>query len=144
MFKFLAFFLFLLSSMSAIGAEENLNEPVLPQELQDALRHQQQQKAEPPEEIDQFYGEFIKMMVMLSIIIAFLLILLWFVKRMLSSRMEQLNESSMIKILERRNLTAKTAIYIIETRGRNFILAESQNGVTLLGEGKEKLIEEPS
>lgn len=135
MIRYVTILFFLLSTISAFGAEKDGPEPVLPQELQDALR-QQQTAAEPPQEFDQFYGEFIKMIVMLSVIIAFLLILLWFIKRMLSTRMEQLNVSSMIKVLERRNLTAKTAIYIIETGGRNFIIAESQNGVTLLGEGK--------
>lgn len=135
MFRLLiCIFSFLLASNPLIRAENQLNEPALPQELQDALKVP---PPGPPQEIDQFYGEFIKMMVMLSLIIAFLLILLWFVKRMMNSRLEQLNVNSMIKVIERRSLTAKTSLYIIETMDKSYILAESQNGITVLGEGKK-------
>lgn len=84
----------------------------------------------PPPEMppDQFYGEFFKMIFMLGLVIAFLLLVMWFLKRMMSARIEQLNLTSFIKIVERRVLTPKTTLYVIEVFDRRFLVAESHSG----------------
>lgn len=85
-------------------------------------------------EEDHFYQEFFKMLSMLGLIIMLLLLASWFLKRLLSSRTEQINNTSMIKIVERRMLSAKSAVYVVDVMGKKIALAESQNGITCLGD----------
>src|SRR5262245_26348258 len=59
---------------------------------------------------DHFFSDLMNMAVTLVFIIAVLLIVSWFVKRMMSSRMQQLNTRSGIKIIEQRALTQKSSI----------------------------------
>lgn len=90
----------------------------------------------PPPDIPdtgQLYVEFFKMIFMLAAVITFLLLTMWFIKRMMNARIEQMNVSSSIKVTERRLLTPKTAIYVIEVDNRRLVIAESSNGVTSLG-----------
>lgn len=84
----------------------------------------------PPflEEADRFYGEFLKMLILLGVVIGLLLVIMWFFKRVLNSRIDQINSGSMIKILERRSLTPKTALYVIDVEGKKFLIAESHQG----------------
>ncbi len=82
---------------------------------------------------DRFFSEFINMLTTLGLIVALILIATWFLKKMVSSRIQQLNTTSEIKIVERRNLTPKTSLYLLDIKGKGFILAESANGVTSLG-----------
>jgi flagellar biogenesis protein FliO len=82
---------------------------------------------------DRFFSEFINMLTTLGIIVLVILIATWFLKKLVNSRIEQLNTTSHIKIVERRNLNPKTSLYLIDINGSGFILAESTNGVTSLG-----------
>lgn len=98
----------------------------------------------PPEEIpespspDRFYYEFLHMMLILGFILALLLVVTWVLKRMLNVRVQQINASSPIKIIEKRALTAKTSIFVVEIFDKTFALAESHNGVTHLGEVSDR------
>lgn len=92
-----------------------------------------------------FMREFFNMLFILGAMVAVLMLLTWFMKRMVSGRLTQLNVASPVKILERRALSNKTTIYIIEIAGKVVALAESHNGVTLLTEvPREILSEHPS
>lgn len=86
----------------------------------------------PSPDTDRFLTEFMNMMATLGLIISLILVFAWFLKRMLNSRQEQANTTSLIKVLERRALSPKTAIYLIEVEGKSIVVAESQNGVTPL------------
>jgi len=89
----------------------------------------------PPETTSEgFFFEFLRMMFMLGILLGLLLLVSWFLKRMLNTRMEQINTSSPIKILDRRNLSPKTVIYVIDVHGKRSVIAESPNGVTYIGD----------
>ncbi len=92
--------------------------------------------AEPPAEpsTERFFYEFLRMMGMLGILLALLLLVSWFLKRMLNTRMEQINSSSPIKILDRRTLSPKTVLFVLDVHGKKCIIAESHNGVTYLGD----------
>lgn len=128
--------LFLLGAilwMSTIMGATTPDEPVLPPELQKALTQHPENESVQPSTGD-LYLEFFKMIFMLGVIIAFLLMIMWFIKRMLSTRIEQLNTTSVIKILERRPLTQKTVIYVVEAYDKRILLAESHGGVTLLSD----------
>jgi flagellar biosynthetic protein FliO len=83
---------------------------------------------------DRFIFDFINMLASLGLIIAILLIATWILKRLLNTHLQQVNSSSNIKVLEKRALSPKTAIYIIEVNNRNLVLAESVNGITRLSE----------
>lgn len=87
-----------------------------------------------------FFEEFMQMLYTLGMLVAVLMVGMWILKRLMAVRIEQANISSAIKIQERRNLTPKTTIYILGIFGKSFAIAESSNGITLLGEGDlEKL-----
>lgn len=118
-----------LPSPSMTGMHEFPNEPQLPPEFLD----QYALPSAPPAE-DRLYEEFFKMISMLGLIIVLLLLGSWFLKRLLSSRNEQINSTSLIKIIERRSVSAKSAIYVIDILGKKVALAESHNGVTYLGD----------
>lgn len=83
---------------------------------------------------DRFFTELLNMLSVLGIVIVVILATAWFLKRILNTRMQQINTISPIKILERRALTPKTTIYLIEINGKGIALAESQNGASLLAE----------
>lgn len=89
---------------------------------------------ESPLNNDHFYAEFFKMIMMLGLIIVLLLLASWFLKRMMSSRVQQSNLASPVKIIERRALTAKTTVYLMDILGKKIAIAESQNGVTFLAD----------
>ncbi len=82
---------------------------------------------------DRFFGEAMHMFIALGAIIGFLLIASWFVKRMLNTQIQQINDTSRIKIHERRTLSAKTSLYLLEVENNTVLIGESPAGVSLLG-----------
>jgi len=79
-----------------------------------------------------FMQEFMNMLTTLGLMIAVLVAGGWLVKKLLATRMKQTNTTSTIKVMERRTLTARTAIYLLDIEGQQIAIAESHNGVTLL------------
>lgn len=79
-----------------------------------------------------FTLQLLNMLATLGLLLALVLGGSWVLKRMMRTRMLQVNETSTIKILEQRALTAKTLVSVIEIRGKKIGIAESTNGVTLL------------
>jgi len=90
-------------------------------------------KQELPRE-DNFMKEFVKMLIALGAIITVLLVVSFLIKRFTNTRIQQINESSDIKILERRAITAKTSIYLLDIKGKQIAIVESHNGLLLLPE----------
>jgi flagellar protein FliO/FliZ len=82
---------------------------------------------------DPFIKEFINMLSTLGLIVAVLLLASWFLKKVMNTRVQQLNTTSLVKVIEHRNLTPKTSIYLLDIKGEGIIIAESANGVTRLG-----------
>lgn len=94
---------------------------------------------EPPPEVindNRFLGEFFYMLLMLGILIAALLFATRFLRRMLDARYDQLNDTSTIKLLERRQLSQRTTLYLLESEGKKLLIAETPTHVTLLDESK--------
>lgn len=89
-------------------------------------------KAEP----DSFMTQLTGMLTTIGILIGLILFFTWLLKKLLNNRLEQINSQSPIRILETRNISPKTAIHIVDVNGKQYVLAESVNGVTYLGEGK--------
>lgn len=103
----------------------NPEEPVFP--LEDFMET-------PNKQNDRFFTEFLNMLATLGFVIGIILLAAWFLRRLLNTRLEQINTTSTIKIIERRSLSPKTALYLIEIYEKTVLIAESQNGVTQLAE----------
>jgi len=86
----------------------------------------------PSPETNRFLDEFVNMVATLGLIISLILIIAWFLKRMLNTRQEKENITSIIKVLERRSLSPKSALYLIEIENKTVVIAESMNGITHL------------
>ena len=85
-----------------------------------------------PEETGKFMGEFIKVMAAVGVMVVALLFLSWSTRKMMNVKIQQANETSALKILEKRVISPKTTLYQLEFEGRSVLMAESTNGVTLL------------
>lgn len=90
----------------------------------------------PPVELDnsRFVGEFFKMLLILSFMVIALLSLSWFVKRMSQRSFEKGNDENIVKVIERRALSPKSVIYVLDIEGRTVVVGETPNGITRLAE----------
>lgn len=114
-------FLFLLISQGLFGATEPLPFPL--------------EEAPLPPDITQdnrFLAEFFYMLLMLGMLIGVVLFASYLIKRMTSTRIESLNTTSSIKILERRALSQRSQIYLVEIEDKKFMIAESPTAITAL------------
>lgn len=80
-----------------------------------------------------FAMQFMHMLTTLGLLIGVVLLATWVLKRMMHTRVQQVNLTSSIKILEQRALTTKTVVSLVAIRGKEFAIAESGTTVTLLG-----------
>lgn len=83
---------------------------------------------------DKFFYEFLNMLATLGLLVAALLGASWFVKRMMNTRVQQMNSTSLIKVTERRSLSPKTVIYLLEIQGKTLVVGETPAGLSKLGE----------
>lgn len=81
-----------------------------------------------------FFWEFINMLSTLGIVLVALLVVVWVLKRFNQGKLEQLNSTSAIRILERRAISQKSVLYLVEIEGTALVFAESTNGVTQLSQ----------
>lgn len=79
-----------------------------------------------------FESKFFHMLFILGLLIAFMILASWALKRMMKSRMTQINTSNSIKVLETRYLSPRATLYLIEVENETFLIAESPQTVTLL------------
>jgi flagellar biogenesis protein FliO len=82
-----------------------------------------------PMEDYNFVTEFVRMISILGAMIGVLLLVAWGLKRVMNTRMEQINETSNIRIIERRALTPKANLYLLEVEGKKMVVAESPAGI---------------
>jgi flagellar biogenesis protein FliO len=85
-------------------------------------------------EPDRFFSEFINMLTTLGLIVVLIFAVSWLLKRLLNTRIQQMNTKSVIKIVERRSLSPKSSLYLLEVHGKNFMIGESSNGLINLGD----------
>lgn len=84
------------------------------------------------EDEDRFFYQFIKMLGTLGLLIGFMLFASWFLKRLLNTRVQQMNTTSYIKVIERRALSNKSSLYLVEVQGKTFVVGESMQGLSLI------------
>lgn len=85
-------------------------------------------------EPDQFYSDFANMLTTLALILGVLLFAAWLLRRTVNAKLEKQNETSHIRLVDRRNLTPRTNIFLIELFGKGYAILESQGGVCKIAE----------
>lgn len=78
-------------------------------------------------------SELLNILSTLGLVILLILGMAWILKRVLRSREEQMNSQSNIKVLERRTLSPRSAVYLLEIEGKGFVVGESPAGLQSLG-----------
>ena len=72
------------------------------------------------------YGAaFVKMFLTLIALIALLGVSFWFLRKLIQQRLQKGNSQSAIQILEKRMISQKTMLYLIEVEGKKTVIAES-------------------
>ncbi|WP_068470363.1 FliO/MopB family protein [Candidatus Protochlamydia phocaeensis] len=84
------------------------------------------------QEPDNFQVKFMNMLFVLALLIGFMILASWMLKRMMKTRVTQLNSSSIIKVLETRYLSPRSTLYLLDLQGKQLLIAESATGVTAL------------
>lgn len=138
--KILILFLFL--SFKAF-AQENSSFQAQTDTFQDMpSQDMPSEKESSPEkmgELTSYQGAFTKMMLSLLALIVLIVISVWILKRVSHGRMRQLNSGHFIKILERRPLSAKSILYLIEINGKKVVIAESQFEIRPITTAEEQI-----
>lgn len=97
------------------------------------------QETTMPMEPISYQGAFVKMMLTLFGLIVFIILSVWMMRRLSHGRMKQMNSGRTIKILERRPLSAKSILYVIEVEGKKILVSESQFEVRTLSSVEESM-----
>lgn len=80
----------------------------------------------PEVTIPSYEGAFLKMFLTLIALVVAVFFTVWALKRLSQGRLSSMNASRSIKILERRPLSPKTILYLVEVAGKRAMIAESQ------------------
>jgi flagellar protein FliO/FliZ len=96
----------------------------LPDNLKDQTDH----------ETDTFQSKFLNMIFVLGLLIGFMILASWALKRMMKTRVGTLNTAGDIKIIETRYLSPRATLYVVEIHQKTFLIAESPTTVTFLSE----------
>lgn len=81
-----------------------------------------------------YWKDFVNMLITLFCILGLIMISIWALKKIFRSRMRQMNKHTAIKIIERRTLTPKSSLYLVNILGKNVVIAESQAGIQMITE----------
>ncbi len=79
-------------------------------------------------------SELFKMLFSLVILLGAFGVCIWAFKKLLRHKTSRLGSSSAIKVLDKRALTPKSSIYLVEVANKVLVLSESNDTVTLLSE----------
>ncbi len=81
---------------------------------------------QPPLPIEDYGAAFFKMIMMLLSILAIVILTVWIIKRWGHGRIGRFKDKQTIHILEKRVLSPKTILYVVEIEGAQLLVAESQ------------------
>jgi flagellar biogenesis protein FliO len=84
---------------------------------------------------------FKKMLISLGLLIGLLILTAWALKRLMKSREKEINEHTKSKILEKRVLSSKSLLYLVEVDGEKVLLAESHLEIRQLHTLGQKITE---
>lgn len=86
----------------------------------------------PQKESDTFEAKFFNMLLILGLLIGFMILASWALKRLMKTKLTQMNTGSHIKVLETRYLSPRATLYVVEVQNQAFLIAESPTSVTYL------------
>jgi flagellar biogenesis protein FliO len=89
-------------------------------------------------ETESFTGKFMNMLFILALLVGFMILASMMLKKMTHSRVTQINEQSLIKVLEARTLSPKSMLYLLKVEGKQLLIAESHGAVTHLATFSER------
>jgi flagellar biogenesis protein FliO len=90
---------------------------------------------EPSEVVTTSYeSAFIKMLLTLGALLFLVILTVWMMRRMSSGRMFRSMSSSQLKIVDKKVLSAKSMLYIVEVEGKRVLISESQLEVRPIAE----------
>lgn len=81
-----------------------------------------------------YWSEFVNMLVTLAFVLILIFVTVWLLKKIMRSRVQTMNRSNGIKILERRPLNPKASLYLIDILGKGVVISESQAGIHVVTE----------
>lgn len=99
-----------------------------------------EEEAMPP--VESYGYTFFKMIVTLVVLVGLVIVTLWLLRRLSGGRLRGQNQMRAIKILERRPLSPKSMLYLVEVEGKQVLISESQLEVSFITELNE--IDKPS
>lgn len=125
-----------ITSISPLLANYQLSQIQIPEGSSISREVVHLEESMPDEDIDpviepqefNYWQQFFKMMFILGLILGFVLIVAWILKGYLNKRIKQVNSQNKIKVLERRNLSQKSMLYLVEVEGQKIVLGDSQSG----------------
>jgi len=85
---------------------------------------------------------FVKMIATLLGLIILIILSVWMLRRISQGRFSSFNSQKGIKILEKRPLSAKSMLYLVEVRGKKVLISESQFEVRRLADIDEISVDE--
>ena len=88
--------------------------------------------AELPSKEYNYWKEFTNMLITLGFVLGLIIFTVWMLKKLMASRSKHLNASTSIKILERRALNQKAALYLVSIAGKEIMISESPAGVQMI------------
>lgn len=82
-----------------------------------------------------YWGKMFNILCSLLIVLAIFIAVAWMIRKLLHSRFERYNQVALIKILEKRALSPKSALYLIEIKDQLFLIGETSSaGIRPIGQ----------
>lgn len=81
-----------------------------------------------------YWGQFVNMLASLGLILVLIFVSVYILKRLMRSRIQHLNRSTGIRILERRALSSKSSLYLIDVLGKGVVISDSPSGIQVVTE----------
>ncbi|NGX62780.1 MAG: hypothetical protein KR126chlam6_00180 [Candidatus Anoxychlamydiales bacterium] len=117
-------FLIFLFSISFIGIQNTvLADDIEPKS--ELITEMDKDEIYPVFEQPEYKPAFFKMLLILIALIALIFLTFWIFRKLMRMRVNQTNLTKNIKILEKRALSPKTLLYIVEVDGRRVLISES-------------------
>lgn len=95
-----------------IEPEKTSNDPTTPPDLNRAT--------------ESYEMAFVKTMIVLVCLIVLIVLTIWMFRRISHGRLSNFNSFKAVKVLEKRPLSPKSMLYLIEVSGKQVLIAESQ------------------
>lgn len=91
--------------------------------------------------MENYENSFLKMFITLIGLIAAIFLTIWALRRLASGRLPSLKNSHLIKVVERKPLSQKTILYLLEVAGKQIIIAESQLEIKKIALWDDNIVE---